>query len=82
VKGTLDVPFLDPEPSGRVRPGSFAFMDRLSGELSVHIAALTTLDRALAGRPDDSLAAIKAGRPRSLGSALVRDPKPDDPSPP
>jgi hypothetical protein len=68
------------EPTGKVRPGSFAFMDRPSGELSVHIAALTTPDRALAGRPDDSLAAIPAGLPRSLGFAIVRDPKPDDPS--
>jgi hypothetical protein len=68
------------EPGGKVRPGSVAFLDRLSGELSVHIASLTTPEQALKDRPDDSLVAIPAGYPRSLGFAIVRDPKPDDPS--
>ena len=72
--------WLHREPDGTVRPASFAFIDRLSGELSVHIAALTTPSQALAGRPEDSLVAIRAGLPRSFGLAIVRDPTPDDPS--
>lgn len=51
--------WLQKEADGTVRPGSFAFMDRTpSAELSVHIASLTDSDRALEGRPQDSLAAI------------------------
>jgi hypothetical protein len=69
------------EPDGTSRPGSFAFMDRTpSAELSVHIASLTDQDCVLQGYPQDNLAAIKAGHPRSLGYAIVRDPTPEDPS--
>jgi hypothetical protein len=69
------------EADGTIRPGKVAFIDRLSGEVSVHIASiLGDPNLALRGRPADSLAAIKAGHPRSLGLAVVRDPKPDDPS--
>lgn len=69
------------EADGTFRPGSFAFMDRTpSAELSIHLASLTDPDRALQGFPQDSLAAIRAGLPRSLGYAVVRDPTPDDPS--
>jgi hypothetical protein len=68
------------KPDGSVRPASFAFLDRLSGELSVHIASLTTQERALQGHPDDSLAEIEAGFIRSLGYAVVRDPTPGDES--
>jgi hypothetical protein len=68
------------EESGRVRAKSFAFIDRLSGELSVHIAAMTNRDAVLAIRPKDRIVAFKAGLPRSLGFAIVRDPTPDDPS--
>jgi hypothetical protein len=56
------------EPDGTSRPGSFAFMDRTpSAELAVHIASLTDPDRVLQGHPQDRLAAVKAGLPRSLG---------------
>ena len=72
--------WLHTEESGRIRAKSFAFTDRLSGELSVHIAALTTQAAVLAGRPNDRIAAIEAGYPRSLGFAIVHDPKPEDPS--
>lgn len=68
------------EEGGRIRAKSFAFIDRLSGELSVHIAALTTRDAVLDNHPNHRIVAFKAGLPRSLGFAIVRDPTPDDPS--
>jgi hypothetical protein len=69
------------EADGTTRPRSYGFMDRTSSaELSVHIATLTNQDIALQGFPNDSLAAIRAGHPRSLGYAIVRDPTDDDPS--
>jgi len=69
------------EPDGSVRPGSFAFQDNTStSELSVHIAAMTDQHRVLQGYSRQSLVAIRAGLPRSLGYAIVRDPTPDDPS--
>lgn len=73
-------PWVHREPDGRVRPASFAFLDRLSGELSVHLASLTTPERALQGHPEDSLVEIDAGFIRSLGYTVVRDPTPGDES--
>jgi hypothetical protein len=73
--------WLHHDADGTIRPSKVAFTDRHTGEVSVHLASIM-LDHnlALEGRPDDSLAAIFAGHPRSLGFAIVRDPKPDDPS--
>jgi len=69
------------ETDGTVRPAKVAFIDRLSGEVSVHIASIMQdSSLALQGRPQDSLVAIRAGLPRSLGLAIVRDPKTEDPS--
>jgi hypothetical protein len=73
--------WLHSEPNGQIRPGSVSFIDRLSGEVSVHIASIMgDPTRALEGRPEDSLAAIRAGHPRSLGYAIIRKPTDDDPS--
>lgn len=73
--------WLHQEPDGTVRPGKVAFIDRLSGEVSVHIASiLRDPNLALDGRPLDSLVAIPASLPRSLGLAIVRDPTPNYPS--
>src|SRR5208283_3216284 len=69
------------EADGTVRPAKVAFIDRLSGEVSVHLASiLGDPSLALRGRPGDSLVAIPAGLPRSLGLAIVRDPRPNDAS--
>lgn len=69
------------EPDGTIRPAKVAFIDRYTAEVSVHIASIMAdPNNALLDRPDDSLAAIRAVHPRSLGLAIVRDPKPDDPS--
>lgn len=62
------------------RPQLAAFIDRHTGEVSIHIADLTTPEKALAGRPDDSLAEVTAGLARSLGLMVVRDPTEEDPS--
>ncbi len=63
------------EPGGLVRPGSAAFRDQRSNELSVNIASLTTEEQVLEGRPDDSLVAIRTGVFRGLGYVIVRDPE-------
>jgi hypothetical protein len=69
------------DAEGRLRPSSVAFLDgSKEKEVSVHIASLTTQEQALSGRPDDGLAAIRAGLPRALGHAVVRDPTETDPS--
>ena len=67
-------------PDGKFRPSSVAFLDGYSGEVSVHIAALTDREKVLEGRPNDSLVEINAGVPRSLNHAIVRDPTDKDPS--
>jgi hypothetical protein len=72
--------WLHREPDGRVRAGSHAFIDRQSGELSVNIAALTSIESVRQTRPGDFILAFKAGVPRKLGLKIVRDPEPDDPS--
>ncbi len=65
---------------GKPRPSSGAFIDRETGEVSVHRAKLTTLEQVLTGHPGVGVAEINAGLPRSLGHALVPDPTEDDPS--
>jgi hypothetical protein len=65
---------------GKFRPSSTAFLDDYTNEVSVNIAVLTDLDKALEDHPNDSLVEIKAGLPRSLGHAIVRDPTEKDPS--
>lgn len=61
------------------RPSSASFLDRRTGEVSVHVSSLTTVDAALAGFPNHSLAAIKARIPRELGYAVAPDPIRGDP---
>jgi hypothetical protein len=68
------------ESESEFRPNSGAFLDRNTNEVSVHIASLTTPERALKDYPEHSLVEIPAGLPRSLGYAIVRDPTEKDPS--
>src|SRR3712207_348243 len=72
---------------GVFRPSSQTFKDRLSFELSVHIASLTSVETIRANFPGEGIVAVTAGMVRSLGDyKLVRDPIvndpriPDDPS--
>ncbi len=73
--------WLQHEPNGNLRPQSVAFIDRHTGEVSVHLASIMRDPTiALRGHPEDSLTSIRAGYPRSLGYAIVSDPKPEDSS--
>lgn len=67
-------------PDGSWRVSSAAFIDRYTGEVSVHLARLTTQEKALANRPDEGLAEISAGLPRSVDLIVVYDPTIDDSS--
>lgn len=67
-------------PDGSWRISSAAFIDRHTGEVSVHLARLTTQEKALVNRPDDGLAEINAGLPRSIDLVVAYDPTDDDPS--
>ena len=58
---------------------SAAFRDK-TGELSVHLAALTSDARVLAEYPTFSLGELQAGVPRGLGMLVCRDPLPEDAS--
>ncbi len=65
---------------GSFRPKSIAFVDRRTNQLSVHIARLTSVTSALAGRPDDSLVKFRAKTVTDLGLQIVYAPTDDDPS--
>ncbi|SRR5579883_842353 len=65
--------WLHKEPNGVVRPSSVAFIDRLSGEVSVNLGSETTPTHVLRHYPDDSLAEVRATVPRGLGHSIVRD---------
>jgi hypothetical protein len=63
----------------RFRPGSNSFRDGRSGELSVFVAEMTNEDEVMKGHDADSLVAIPAGLPRSLGCIVALTP--EDPNP-
>lgn len=60
---------------GRYRPGSFAFVDRHTYEVSVFVASLTDLDDLLGPYPDDSMVAIPASLPRSFRGIVAATPE-------
>ncbi|MGH9839319.1 MAG: hypothetical protein ACREEM_11105 [Blastocatellia bacterium] len=72
--------WLSRNEDGSWRVSSAAFVDRYTGEVSIHLARLTTPENALAGRPDEGLVDLFAILPRSIGLIVVYDPKDDDPS--
>jgi len=65
-------------PDGTYRASSAAFKDGLDGELSVHLAKLTTVEKAMAGHSEKGLAEIAANLPLSLDHSVVYDPTEDD----
>ena len=67
-------------PDGSYRVSSAAFKDGRTGEVSVHLAKLTTQGKALAQHPEKGLVEIVVNLPRSLGHSVVYDPTDDDPS--
>src|SRR5437773_635876 len=77
----LPVPgWIHRNPDGSFRPSSMAFLDNIDGQLSVHLANLTTQEAVLRNRALESIAELLASVPRSLGYAVARDPTPEDPS--
>jgi hypothetical protein len=65
-------------PDGTYRVSTAAFKDGVDGQVSVHLAKLTTVETALAEYPENGLVQITAGLPRSLGHSVVYDPTPED----
>jgi hypothetical protein len=65
---------------GRYRPQSIAFVDRRTFEVSVFVADLTDEDSLMSKYPGESLAAIPAGLPRSLGGIVAKTPENPDPA--
>lgn len=59
--------FLDPQTK-RIRPKSGAFIDRNTGEMSVDVARLTSLDAIRHRRPQHSFAKFTAGDVRTMES--------------
>lgn len=67
-------------PDGSYRVSSAAFKDGYTGQVSVHLAKLTTQKKALADHPEKGLVEILVGLPRSLGHSVIYDPTDDDAS--
>lgn len=68
------------EPNGKIRPSSAAFLDGYTGEVSVHLARLKSLEKIQLDKSDVGVVEINAGYPRSLGQTIVTDPTDNDPS--
>lgn len=67
-------------PDGKLRLTSAAFRDGNTGEVSVHLAKLTTMEKALFNKADKGMVAIKTSYPRSLNHLVAYDPVKDDPT--
>ncbi len=67
-------------PDGSFRVSSAAFKDGYTGEISVHLAKLTTQEKALAAHTEKGLVEILVSLPRALGHSVVYDPTEDDDS--
>lgn len=66
---------------GQIRPQSVAFVDGLSGKLSVYLASETDLDELVNRYAGQAVAAIPAAFVRALGGLVIqRDPSPEEPS--
>ncbi len=68
------------DSDGKLRPSSAAFRDGHTGEVSVHLARLTTLEKVLLDKPEVGIVEINAGYPRTLEHKIVHDPNDTDPS--
>jgi hypothetical protein len=72
--------WLKDAPDGGLQVTSNGFRDDVDGEVSVHLARLTTPERVLEQRPGDSIVAFTADQARALGYTVVWDPTPTDDS--
>src|SRR5947209_265924 len=68
------------EDDGTVFITSAAFRDNVDGNISVHIAALTTAQDVRRAFPFCRLAEIEARVAQECGFSVIPDPLPDDPS--
>lgn len=66
--------WVERDVSGRVRPTSLAFIDRRSGELSVHRQHLTTEAFVVRNHPTHGIASFPAVAARTEGFVVVADP--------
>jgi hypothetical protein len=65
---------------GSIIVASAAFLDNIDGNVSVHIASLTSIEDVLRAYPHCHVAAIEAQVVIDRGFTIKRDPLPDDPS--
>lgn len=65
---------------GSMIVASAAFLDNIDGNVSVHIASLTSLEDVLRAYPHCQIAAIEAKVAIDRGFTVERDPLPEDPS--
>src|SRR5689334_4681634 len=65
---------------GSIILASAAFLDNIDGNVSVHIASLTTLEEVKKAFPYCEIAALTAQVALDCGFTIKRDPMPDDPS--
>ncbi|HWQ36014.1 MAG TPA: hypothetical protein VNQ79_24440 [Blastocatellia bacterium] len=59
---------------------SAAFLDGYTGEVSVHLARLTSQEKVLLRKPDNGLVEITAAIPRSVNHIVTLDPTEEDES--
>ena len=69
-----------PSADGEEKISSAAFLDNTGGDLSVHIASLTSIEEVGRAYPDMRIAAVEAQTFLDLGFMIVPDPQPDDQS--
>jgi hypothetical protein len=65
---------------GECRPQSIALIDRLTDEVSVFVADMTTASAVMQDYPDQSLVEFKVGLPRSCGGIVCKTPENPDPA--
>ncbi|MEA5448792.1 hypothetical protein VB780_09455 [Leptolyngbya sp. CCNP1308] len=70
--------FTKVDKDGNLRPSSAAFLDGITGEVSVCRACLTSVDKVLENYQQQGLVEINAKLPRSLGHIVVADPQEED----
>jgi hypothetical protein len=68
------------QEDGESRPQSIALIDRLTSEVSVFVADMTTASAVMQDYPDQSLIEFKAALPRSCAGIVSKTPENPDPA--
>jgi hypothetical protein len=71
--------WVEADEAGRTRTRSLAFLDRRSGDISVHRASMTTEEFVLRNHPNHGIAALTAKAARDCGCGVAADPMQDEP---